>query len=101
MGERDWQAARSGPPSGCTASARDQVLARKLTVDECGSVRVAGCLCDGSVLDGFRIARHTMGTMQRAIACASPATGSGAARRGEVLLGGGAMPSGDGCAGTK
>jgi len=37
MRERDWQAADSGPPSGCSASARDQVLAKKLTVDECGS----------------------------------------------------------------
>lgn len=37
MWQSDWQAADSGPSNGCTASARDQVLAKKLTVDECGS----------------------------------------------------------------
>jgi L-alanine-DL-glutamate epimerase-like enolase superfamily enzyme len=53
------------PPSGLTASARDQMLAEALTIDEHGDVHVPERPGFGFVLDEDRIAYHTVHVIER------------------------------------
>jgi len=52
------------PPSGITASARDQMLAKALTIDGSGFVHVPERPGFGFVLDEERITRHTLHTVE-------------------------------------
>ncbi|HZL64736.1 MAG TPA: mandelate racemase/muconate lactonizing enzyme family protein [Thermoleophilia bacterium] len=52
------------PPSGVTASARDQMLAETLTIDDLGFVHVPERPGFGFVLDEERVTRHTLHTVE-------------------------------------
>jgi L-alanine-DL-glutamate epimerase-like enolase superfamily enzyme len=52
------------PPSGITASARDQMLAEALTIDEFGFVSVPERPGFGFMLDEERVKRHTLHTVE-------------------------------------